>query len=199
MGYPYLFDSNTGNGMDLFTRLLQDRIILVFEGVSDELSCSVIAQLLYLESQDPNKDIYMYINSPGGSVSSGLAIYDAMRHCKCPINTICCGTAASMGAFLLTAGTKGKRYVFEHSQVMIHKLRVHGYIYGQASDVEISNEHSLRLQEILTKTLADNTGHTVEEMNAMTDRDGWYFGEEAIAAGLVDHMIRDVSEARGNA
>ena len=199
MGYPYLFDSNTGNGMDLFTRLLQDRIILVFEGVSDELSCSVIAQLLYLESQDPNKDIFMYINSPGGSVSAGLAIYDAMRHCKCPVNTICCGTAASMGAFLLAAGTKGKRYVFEHSQVMIHKLRVNGYIYGQASDVEISNEHSLRLQEILTKILAENTGHTVEEMDAMTDRDGWYFGEEAIKAGLVDHMIRDVSEAHGNA
>ena len=198
---PYVVEqsSHGERSYDIFSRLLNDRIILLHDEVNSATASVVIAQLLYLEGQDPDKDIYMYINSPGGSVSAGLAIYDAMRHCKCPINTICCGTAASMGAFLLTAGTKGKRYVFEHSQVMIHKLRVHGYIYGQASDVEISNEHSLRLQEILTKTLAANTGHTVEEMDAMTDRDGWYFGEEAIAAGLVDHMIRDVSEARGNA
>ena len=193
MAHPYMFDSNNGSGMDLYTRLLQDRIILVFEEITDDLSCSVIAQMLYLEAQDQTKDIYMYINSPGGSVSAGLAIYDAMRHCKCPVNTICCGMAASMGAFLLSAGTKGKRYVFEHSQVMIHKLRVNGTIYGQASDVEISGAHSLKLQELLTKALAENTGHTVEEMNAMTDRDGWYIGKEALDAGLADQMIAEAN------
>lgn len=188
---PNFFEKENGmeRGYDLASRLLKDRIILLFSDVNDDLACSIIAQMLYLESVDPNKDIYLYINSPGGVVSAGLGIYDTMRHLKCDVSTICVGMAASMGAFLLAAGAKGKRTALANSQIMIHQPL--GGVQGQATDIEISANKIIRLKERLNKMLAKNTGHTIEEIERDTERDNWMFAEDALAYGIIDSVIAD--------
>ena len=183
---------NERGGEDIFTRLLTERVILLFDQVNDDLAASIISQLLYLESVDPDADITMYICSPGGSVSAGFGIYDTMRHIKCDVSTICVGMAASMGAFLLAGGTKGKRYCLENSQVMIHQVL--GGTQGQASDMEIEVKHTLRVKERLNKMLAANTGHTLAEIERDTDRNNWMFPEEALEYGIVDHIIQEDEE-----
>ncbi len=183
----YEREGNTEKGYDLYSRLLKDRIILLFNQVDDDLACTIIAQLLYLESVDPNKDICLYINSPGGSVSAGFAIYDTIRKLKCDVSTVCVGMAASMGAFLLAAGTKGKRYALENSQVMIHQAL--GGASGQASDIIIEAKQLERLNNRLSKILAKNTGHTIEEIERDTNRNNWMFSEDALEYGIIDHII----------
>ena len=178
---------NERGGEDIFTRLLTERVILIFDQVTDDLAQSIIAQLLYLESVDNTADIQMYICSPGGSVSAGLGIYDTMRHIKCDVSTICVGMTASMGAFLLAGGTKGKRYCLENSQVMIHQPL--GGASGQVTDMAIEVLHGQRVKERLNKILAKNTGHTVEEIARDTDRNNWMFADEALEYGLIDHII----------
>lgn len=185
----YEKEGNTEKGYDLYSRLLKDRIVLLFHEVNDDLASSIIAQLLYLESVDPNRDICLYINSPGGSVSAGLGIYDTMRKIKCDVSTVCVGMAASMGAFLLAAGTKGKRYALENSQIMIHQLL--SGVEGQAADILVKAEQVRRLKERLDTLMAKNTGHTSEEIEAATDRDNWMFPEDALKFGLIDHVITD--------
>ncbi|MBQ7971725.1 MAG: ATP-dependent Clp endopeptidase proteolytic subunit ClpP [Clostridia bacterium] len=180
----------TGHGersYDIYSRLLNDRIIILAEEVNDTTASLVIAQLLYLESQDPDKDISFYINSPGGSVTAGLAIFDTMQYIKCDVSTICIGMAASMGAFLLAAGAKGKRYCLPNSEVMIHQPL--GGIAGSATDVEIRNRNLKKTKDKLNKMLADFTGKSLEEIVRDTDRDNFLTAEEAKAYGLVDEVI----------
>lgn len=188
---PNFFEKENGmeRGYDLASRLLKDRIILMFSEVNDDLACSIIAQMLYLESVDPNKDIYLYINSPGGSVSAGLGIYDTMRHLKCDVSTICVGLAASMGAFLLSSGAKGKRTSLENSQIMIHQPL--GGAQGQATDIEITARNILRIKDRLNNILAKNTGQALEKIQNDTERDNWMFPEEALEYGLIDNIIKD--------
>ena len=180
----------TGHGersFDIYSRLLNDRIIMLTEEVNDTTASLVIAQLLYLESQDPDKDISLYINSPGGSVTAGLAIFDTMQYIKCDVSTICIGMAASMGAFLLAAGAKGKRFCLPNSEVMIHQPL--GGILGSATDVEIRNRNLKKTKEKLSKMLAEFTGKTYEEIVRDTDRDNFLTAEEAKEYGLVDQVI----------
>lgn len=180
----------TGHGersYDIYSRLLNDRIIILAEEVNDTTASLVIAQLLYLESQDPDKDISFYINSPGGSVTAGLAIFDTMQYIKCDVSTICIGMAASMGAFLLAAGTKGKRYCLPNSEVMIHQPL--GGIAGSATDVEIRNRNLKKTKDKLNQMLAEFTGKSLEEIVRDTDRDNFLSAEEAKAYGLVDEVI----------
>ena len=162
---------------------------MLFNEVNDDLACSIIAQLLYLESVDPNKDICIYINSPGGSVSAGFGIYDTIRKLKCDVSTVCVGMAASMGAFLLAAGTKGKRYALENSQIMIHQVL--GGARGQASDILIEAKQTQRVKDRLNAILSKNTGHTIEEIERDTDRNNWMFAEDALEYGIIDHIIAD--------
>lgn len=169
---------------DIFSRLLQDRIVLLCDEVTDASAQLVIAQLLYLEAEDPDKDIYLYINSPGGSVSAGLAIYDTMNFIRCDVSTVCIGLAASMGAFLLSSGAKGKRICLPNAEVMIHQPL--GGAKGQATDMEIQVNHILRTKKRLNDILAQNTGKSVEEIALATDRDNWLSSEEAKDFGLVD-------------
>lgn len=180
---------NERGGEDIFTRLLTERVILLFDQVTDDLAQSIIAQLLYLESMDPDKDIQMYICSPGGSVSAGLGIYDTMRHIRCDVSTVCVGMTASMGAFLLAGGAKGKRYALENSQVMIHQPL--GGAYGKVTDMAIEVQHGQRIKQRLNKILAANTGHTVAEIEEATDRNNWMFPDEAMAYGIIDHIIEE--------
>jgi len=184
----YEREGNTEKGYDLYSRLLKDRIILLFNEVNDDLACTVIAQLLYLESVDPKKDISIYINSPGGSVSAGFGIYDTIKKMKCDVSTICVGMAASMGAFLLAAGTKGKRYALENSQIMIHQVL--GGAQGQATDIILEAKQMQRVKERLNSILAKNTGHTAEEIENDTDRNNWMFAEDALDYGIIDHIIK---------
>ena len=172
---------------DIFSRLLNDRIVFLSDEVNDATASLVVAQMLYLEAADPDKDIYFYINSPGGSVSAGLAIYDTMKFIKCDVSTICIGMAASMGAFLLSAGTKGKRIALPHSEVMIHQPL--GGARGQASDIQIQAEHILRTKKLLNKILAENTGRTLEEIERDTDRDNFMTAQEAKDYGLIDQVL----------
>lgn len=172
---------------DLFSRLLQDRVILLFNEVNDDLACSIIGQLLYLESIDDKADISIYINTPGGSVSAGLAIYDTIKKIKCDVSTICVGTASSMGAFLLASGTKGKRYALENSQILLHQ--VIGGVSGQASDIEIEAEHIKKVKERLNSILARNTGKDIETIIKDTDRNNWMFASEAKEYGVIDKVI----------
>ena len=174
---------------DLFSRLLQDRIVLLFNEVNDDLACSIIGQLLYLESVDANADISIYINTPGGSVSSGLAIYDTIKKLKCNVKTICVGTASSMGAFLLSSGTKGKRYALKNSQILIHQ--VIGGAHGQASDILIEAEHIKKVKDRINKILADNTGQKIEKIIEDTDRNNWMFADEAKDYGIIDKVIEN--------
>ena len=182
--------ANTGNrerGMDIYSRLLNDRIIMLSDKIDDYTASLAIAQLLYLEGQDSEKDISLYINSPGGSVSAGLAIYDTMQYIKCDVSTICVGTAASMGAFLLSSGAKGKRIILPNAEVMIHQPL--GGAQGQATDIQIAAEHISRTKQRLNTILADNTGKSIEEIAVDTDRDNWLTAQQALDYGLVDRII----------
>ena len=182
-------EGNSERGYDLFSRLLKDRIILIFNEINDDLACTIIAQLLYLESIDPDKDICIYINSYGGSVSAGLGIYDTIKKLKCNVSTVCVGMAASMGAFLLSAGTKGKRYSLANSQIMIHQPL--GGASGQASDIAIETAHMLKVKSRLNKLLAKATGKTEAEIEYDTDRNNWMFPEEALEYGIIDKIIEE--------
>ena len=172
---------------DIFSRLLNDRIIFLSDEVNDTTASLVIAQMLYLESVDPDKDISFYINSPGGSVTAGMAIYDTMQFVKCDVSTICLGMAASMGAFLLAAGTKGKRIALPHSEIMIHQPL--GGSKGQVSDILIQTELLLRTRQTLNELLAANTGKTVEEIARDTERDNFMTAKQALEYGLIDKII----------
>lgn len=180
-------EGNTMVQFDLISRLMKDRIIFIGEGISDPLANYIIAQMLYLQMQDPNKDINVYINSPGGSVTAGLAIYDTMQFVTCDVNTYCMGMAASMGAVLLTAGTKGKRYALPNSHIMIHQ--VSGGAQGTASDVERTVEFMYSLKKRLNIILAHHTGKTVEDIERDADRDNYMPAEEAAAYGLIDKVL----------
>lgn len=172
---------------DLFSRLLNDRIIVLSDEVNDATASVIVGQLLYLESQDSEKDISFYINSPGGSVTSGLAIYDTMQYIKCDVSTICMGMAASMGAFLLSAGEKGKRFALPNSEIMIHQPS--GGAQGQATDIKIVADHILRTKTKLNKILADNTGKPIETIAEDTERDNFMSAEEALEYGLIDKIL----------
>lgn len=186
---PYVVDqTNRGERQyDIFSRLLEDRIVVLSDEVNDQTASLVVAQLLYLESKDSEKDISFYINSPGGSVSAGLAIYDTMQYIKCDVSTICMGMAASMGAFLLSSGTKGKRFALPNSEVMIHQPS--GGAKGQASDIKIVAENILRTRDKLNKILAENTGKPIEVIAADTERDNFMTAEEALEYGLIDKVL----------
>ena len=186
---PYVVEqTNRGErSYDIFSRLLNDRIIFLGEEVNDTTASLVVAQLLYLEAQDPDKDIQFYINSPGGSVTAGMAIYDTMQYVKCDVSTICIGMAASMGAFLLSSGTKGKRFALPTAEIMIHQPS--GGTKGQASDIKIQAEWMLRTREKLNKILAENTGKSVEQIAVDTERDHFMPADEACAYGLIDKVI----------
>ena len=186
---PYVIEQ-TGRGersYDIFSRLLNDRIIMLNDQVDNASASVIIAQLLYLEGQDPEKDISFYINSPGGSVSAGLAIYDTMQYIKCDVSTICMGMAASMGAFLLAAGTKGKRLALPNSEIMIHQPL--GQAQGQATDILIHASHIEKTRANLNKILAENTGRPLEEIIRDTERDNFMSAQEACEYGLIDKVI----------
>ena len=172
---------------DIYSRLLNDRIIFLADEVNDTTASLIVAQLLYLESQDADKDISFYINSPGGSVSAGFAIYDTMNYIKCDVSTICVGMAASMGAFLLSAGAKGKRLALPNSEIMIHQPL--GGFQGQASDIKIHSEHILRTKDKLNRILAANTGKPLELIEKDTDRDNFLTAQQALEYGLIDKVI----------
>ncbi len=187
---PYVIEQ-TGRGersYDIFSRLLNDRIVFLGEEVTDLSANLVVAQLLFLESQDPNKDIQLYINSPGGSVTAGMAIYDTMNYVKCDVSTICMGMAASMGAFLLAGGAKGKRFALPNAEIMIHQPS--GGAQGQATDIQIVAEQILRTKQKLNAILAANTGQPIETIAADTERDNWMTAEEAKAYGLIDELVK---------
>ena len=172
---------------DIYSRLLKDRIIFLGTSIDDHVANTVIAQLLFLEADDPDKDIYIYVNSPGGIVTSGLAIYDTMNYIKCPVSTICIGQAASMGALLLAAGTKGKRFSLPHSRVMIHQPM--GGFQGQATDIEIHAREMLKMKDTLNHILANHTGQPLEKIQNDTDRDFFMSGEDAKQYGIIDEVI----------
>ena len=181
-------ETNRGErSFDIYSRLLKERIIFLNEEVNDQTAGLVVAQLLFLESEDPQKDISLYIDSPGGSISAGMAIYDTMQYVKCDVSTICVGMAASMGAFLLAGGTKGKRYSLPNSEILIHQPM--GGAQGQASEIEIAAEHIIRIKKKMNQMLADFTGQDVEKIVRDTDRDNWMTAEEAKAYGLIDEII----------
>ena len=186
---PYVIEqTNRGERQyDIFSRLLNDRIVVLSDEVNDTTASLVVAQLLFLESQDSEKDISFYINSPGGSVTAGLAIYDTMQYIKCDVSTICMGLAASMGAFLLSSGAKGKRYALPNSEIMIHQPS--GGAKGQATDIKIVADQILKTKEKLNKILAENTGKPIEVIERDTERDNFMFAEEALEYGLVDKIL----------
>ena len=188
---PYVIEKNERGerSYDIFSKLLTDRIIFLGEEVSDTSASLIIAQLLFLESQDPEKDIQLYINSPGGSVSAGFAIYDTMQFIKCDVCTLCIGLAASFGSFLLAGGTKGKRMALSNAEIMIHQPAVSGGIQGPASDIRIMSEHIQRSKRRLNRILAQNCGRTEEEVERDTDRDHFMTAQEAKEYGLIDKII----------
>ncbi|MGX8698965.1 MAG: ATP-dependent Clp endopeptidase proteolytic subunit ClpP [bacterium] len=186
---PYVVEqtSRGERSYDIFSRLLNDRIIFLGEEVNDVTASLVVAQLLYLEAQDPDKDIQFYINSPGGSVTAGMAIYDTMQYIKADVSTICVGLAASMGAFLLAAGAKGKRIALPNSEIMIHQPS--GGFQGQATDIRIHAENILRIKDNLNRILAENTGKSIEVIRDATERDNFMSAQEALEFGLIDRVI----------
>ena len=186
---PYIVEqtSRGERSYDIYSRLLEDRIIFLSGEIDDATANTVVAQLIYLEAKDPSKDISLYINSPGGSVSAGLAIYDTLNYVKCDVSTICIGMAASMGAFLLSSGARGKRYALPNSEIMIHQPL--GGAQGQASDIKIAAEHILRTKRKLNEILAANTGKPVEQLERDTDRDNYLSADEALAYGLIDKVF----------
>ncbi len=186
---PYVIE-NTGKGersYDIYSRLLEDRIIFLTGEINDAVADAIVAQLIYLEGKDPNKDICLYINSPGGSVTAGLAIYDTMNYIKCDVSTICIGLAASMGAFLLSSGTKGKRYALANSEIMIHQPL--GGAQGQASDIKIQADHIIKIKHRLNKILSENSGKPLEQVEKDTDRDNYLSAEDAKEYGLIDEIF----------
>lgn len=192
MSYVPIVVEQTAHGersYDIFSRLLNDRIIFLANEVNQATASLVVAQMLYLESQDPDKDIYLYIDSPGGSVSDGLAIYDTMNYIKCDVSTICIGMAASMGAFLLSSGAKGKRIALPNSEIMIHQPL--GGTQGQASDMLIAADHIKRTRDRLNSILAENTGKPIDVIARDTDRDNWLTAEAAMEYGLVDKVAKN--------
>ena len=189
---PYVIEqtSRGERSYDIFSRLLSDRIVFLGEEVSDMSASLIIAQMLFLEAQDPEKDIQLYINSPGGSVSAGFAIYDTMQYIKCDVSTICIGLAASFGAFLLAGGTKGKRIALPNAEIMIHQPAIHGNgIQGQATDIKITSDHIQKSKERLNSILAENTGKSIEEIALATERDNYMSATEAMDFGLIDKII----------
>ena len=172
---------------DIYSRLLNDRIIFLADEVNDTTASLIVAQMLYLEAQDPDKDIYFYINSPGGSISAGMSIYDTMNYIKCDVSTICIGMAASMGAFLLSSGAKGKRFALPNSEIMIHQPL--GGMQGQASDIKIHADHILKIRDKLNKLLAEQTGKSLKTIEKDTERDNFMSAEEAFEYGLIDKVI----------
>ena len=186
---PYVIEqtSKGERSYDIYSRLLKDRIIFLGEEVNEVTASLVVAQLLFLESEDPEKDIHLYINSPGGSVTAGMAIYDTMRYIKCDVATTCIGMAASMGAFLLAGGEKRKRYALPNAEIMIHQPL--GGTQGQATEIEIAAKHILKTKEKLNRMLAENTGKDYETVCADTERDNWKSAEEALEYGLIDKIL----------
>ena len=186
---PYVIEqtSRGERSYDIYSRLLKERIIFLGEEVNDPSASIIVAQLLFLEAEDPSKDIHLYINSPGGSVSAGFAIYDTMKYIKCDVSTICIGMAASMGAFLLAGGTKGKRFALPNSEIMIHQPS--GGARGQATEIKIVAENILKTKKKLNEILAANTGRSIEEIERDTERDNYMSAEEAKAYGLIDEIL----------
>ena len=191
---PYVIEqtSQGERSYAIYSRLLSERIVFMVGEVDDAMAASITAQLLYLEAMDPEKDIHLYINSPGGSVSAGLAMYDTMQYIKCDVSTVCIGLAASMGSFILSGGAKGKRYALPNAEVMIHQVL--GGAQGQATDVEITTRHLLKTKEKLNRMLAENTGKDYEIVCAATERDNWMSAAEALDFGLIDHVMTKHSE-----
>lgn len=189
---PFVIEQ-TGRGersWDIFSRLLADRIIFLGEEVSDKSAGVIAAQMLFLEAQNPDQDIQLYINSPGGSVTAGFAIYDTMQYIRCDVSTICIGLAASFGAFLLAGGTRGKRMALPDAEIMIHQPAIHGSgISGQANDIKIASEHMQKSRQRLNRILAENTGHTTEEIERDTERDNYMSAQEALSYGLIDRIL----------
>ncbi len=188
---PYVVEQS-GRGersYDIFSRLLNDRIVMLCDQVTDASASVVIAQLLYLESQDSEKDISLYINSPGGSCTAGMAIYDTMQYIKCDVSTICIGMAASMGAFLLSSGAKGKRIALPNSEIMIHQPLISGGLSGQCTDIKIHSDHLLRTRLRLNEILAANTGKSIEQIAIDTERDNYMYADQALEYGLIDKVI----------
>ena len=189
---PYVIEqtSRGERSYDIFSRILSDRIVFLGEEVSDVSASLIIAQMLFLESQDPGKDIQLYINSPGGSVSAGFAIYDTMQYVKCDVSTICIGLAASFGAFLLAGGTKGKRLALPNAEIMIHQPAIHGNgIQGQATDIKITSDHIQKSKKRLNTILSENTGKSIDEIAIATERDNYMTAIEAMDFGLIDKII----------
>lgn len=182
-------DREEHSGESIYSRLLKDRIIFLNGGIDNAVACSIIAQLLYLESEDPDKDICLYINCPGGSVSDGLAIYDTMKYIKCDVSTICIGMAASMGAFLLSSGTEGKRIALPNSEIMIHQPSLSNVYQGQASDVEIMTNQMMRIKDKLNRILSENTKQPLEKVIDDTERDYYLTAQEACDYGIIDKII----------
>ena len=189
---PYVVEqtSRGERSYDIFSRLLSDRIIFLGEEVSNTTASLIVAQMLFLEAQDPGKDIQLYINSPGGSVTAGFAIYDTMQYVKCDVSTICIGLAASFGAFLLAGGAKGKRIALSNAEIMIHQPAIHGNgVQGQATDIQIVSDHMQKSKERLNRILAQNTGRSVDQIREDTERDHYMSANEALAYGLIDKVI----------
>ena len=194
---PYVIEQTSRGGersYDIYSRLLKERIIFLADEVNDQTASLVVAQLLFLESEDPNKDIQLYINSPGGSVTAGMAIYDTMNYIKCDVSTICIGMAASMGAFLLSSGAKGKRLALPNAEVMIHQTS--GGAKGQATEIQIVAENILKTKKKLNEILAANTGQSVEKIAEDTERDNFMSAEEAKAYGLIDEIVESRNAAK---
>ena len=193
---PYVIEqtSKGERSYDIYSRLLKDRIIFLGEDVNDVSASIVVAQLLFLEAEDPDKDIHLYINSPGGSISAGMAIYDTMQYIKCDVSTVCIGMAASMGAFLLASGAKGKRFALPNAEIMIHQPL--GGTQGQATEIEIAAKHILKTKEKMNRMLAEMTGQSYETICADTDRDNWKSAQEAMEYGIVDRVIASHDNAK---
>ena len=192
---PYVIEqtSRGERSYDIYSRLLEDRIIFLGEEVNATSASVVVAQLLFLEAEDPSKDIHLYINSPGGEITSGMAIYDTMQYIKCDVSTICTGMAASMGAFLLAGGTKGKRLALPNAEIMIHQPS--GGSQGQATEIEIAAKHILKVKENMNRILSENTGKPFEQVAKDTDRDNWMSAQEAVEYGLIDSVVTARSES----
>ena len=189
---PYVIEqtSRGERSYDIYSRLLKDRIIFLGEEVNDVSASIIVAQLLFLEAEDPGKDIQLYINSPGGSISAGFAIYDTMQYIKCDVSTICMGLAASFCAFLLAGGTKGKRIALPNAEIMIHQPAIHGNgVQGQATDIQIVTQHILQSRQRLNRILSENTGKSIEEIAADTERDHYMSAQEALEYGLIDKIL----------
>ena len=188
---PYVIEQTRRGerSYDIYSRLLKERIVFLGEEVNAASASTVVAQLLFLEAEDPNKDIHMYINSPGGEITSGMAIYDTMHYIKCDVSTICIGMAASMGAFLLAGGAKGKRMALPNAEVMIHQPL--GGTQGQATEIEIAAKHIIRTKEKMNRMLAENTGKPFEQVAADTERDNWMTAQEALEYGLIDSIVEN--------